>query len=539
MINLAKSWRPLAWASAFLLFSPIVALLIEALKQGSPIFAHLYHTVLFDYVKNSLILLAGVCGLAMIWGVPSAWLVARYEFFGRKWLRWALLLPMALPAYLVAYVYTDVLDYAGPVQSAIRAWFGYASARDYWFVDMRTMGGAIFVLSLVFAPYVYWLTSLNFQSQSQSLFEAARLLGQKEWQIFYKVALPLARPAIAVGCTLVGMETLADYGTVAYFSIWHITTAIYDTWLGHGDLSAAAKLSSLLLLFVVVLISLEKYNRRKMRLYSERTTPLLRVHLRGWRAILAALWCGFIVMVGFLLPAGWLVYSGIRYFDKTDWGKFAQMTWHSVSVALGVALMALVVALVVEFYARKQVNRYTFPRRLASLGYAVPGTVLAIGVLIVTTTIDHGLNALTASWGFGNIGLLLSGTLFAMGFAFLCRFAAIAIGSVEAGMGKIPISLDQTAFMHGYNHGQTARVVWLPLLRGSLLTAFVLVFLESMKELSAALLLRPFNVNTLATHIFEYMSAEMFEVAALPALLLVVVGLPPVILLTLSMDNKQ
>ncbi len=524
---------------AFFLFLPIGALLVEAVKETSPIFVHLHQTVLWDYVYNSLVLLLGVCLLSVLWGVPSAWLIARYHFPLDRYLRWALLLPMALPAYLVAYVYTDLFDYAGPLQSAWREWFGYHSMREYWFVDVRTMGGAMFVLSLVFSPYVYWLSSINFQAQPQSLFEAARVLGRSELQIFTKVALPLARPAIAVGCALVGMETLADYGTVSYFSIWHMTTAIYDTWLGHRDLSAAAKLSCFLLFFVVILITLEKRNRGNLRLYYENSSPIQRVKLSTWRGMLASFWCGSILFLGFLLPAGGLVYSGIRYFDQTDWPKFMEMAWNSLSVSAVVASLALVIALIVQFYARQDLKRHLWPQRLASLGYAVPGTVLAIGVLIVTTTVNKGLNSLANSLGYGNVGLVLSGTLVAIAFAFLCRFSAVSIGTIDAGMNKIPVSLDHTAFVMGYNYGQTAKSVWLPLLRNSLLTAFLLVFLESMKELSAAILLRSFNTNTLATYIYEYMSAEMFEVAALPALLMVIVGLPPVIFLTLSMEQNK
>lgn len=537
--GIAKAWPPLAWGLALFLSAPIAALLLVALSDHSDNFRHLYDTVLFIYIRNSILLLVGVCAMAVVWGVPSAWLISRFEFPLRRFWRWALLLPMAMPAYLVAFVYTDVLDYAGPVQIALRSWFGWQSARDYWFVDMRTMGGAIFVLSLVFSPYVYWLVSLNFSEQSQSLIHAARLLGRSETQIFFKVVLPLARPAIAVGCTLVGMETLADYGTVAYFSVWHMTTAVYDTWLQLFDLPLAAKLSCLLLLFVVVLISLEKRGRRHMRHYSERQTPMLRLPLAGVKAWLAAAWCGLIVLLGFALPAAWLSAQAVRYFADTDWPAFARMSIDTLKVSLGVASAAVAIAFVLQGYARLRPRAGHWSLRLSSLGYAIPGTVLAIGVLIITTSIDHGINALTNASGRGNVGLLLSGTLFAVALAFLCRFAAVGIGAVEAGMSKVPHSYDACAYLNGYSESETARKIWLPLLRNSLLTAFLLVFLESMKELSAALLLRPFNVELLSTYIYQYMSAERFEVAALPALLMVVIGLPPVLLLTYSMDRKQ
>ncbi|UJF23835.1 iron ABC transporter permease [Suttonella sp. R2A3] len=539
LTGIAKAWPPLAWGLSLLLCAPIIALLVVAFSDYSDNFRHLYDTVLFIYMRNSLILLLGVCTMAVIWGVPSAWLISRFEFPARRILRWALLLPMAMPAYLVAFVYTDLLDYAGPIQIALRDWFGWQNASDYWFVDMRTMGGAIFVLSLVFSPYVYWLVSLNFSEQSQSLIHAARLLGRSEAQVFYKVMLPLARPAIAVGCTLVGMETLADYGTVAYFSVWHMTTAVYDTWLQLFDLPLAAKLSSLLLLFVVVLITLEKRGRRHMRFYSERQTPMLRVPLTGAKAWLATAWCALVVLLGFALPALWLSTQAVRYFADTDWPAFARMGIDTLKVAFSVASMAVIIAFILQGYARLRPKRGNWTARLASLGYAIPGTVLAIGVLIVTTSIDHAINAFTNASGYGNVGLLLSGTLFAMALAFSCRFAAIGIGAVDAGMSKMPHSYDDCAYLNGYSHSETARKIWLPLLRNSLLTAFLLIFLESMKELSAALLLRPFNVELLSTYIYQYMTAERFEVAALPALLMVVIGLPPVLLLTYSMDKKN
>ncbi|PID66682.1 MAG: iron ABC transporter permease [Gammaproteobacteria bacterium] len=529
----------LAWLAAILLFAPIAALIVEAISQPSPSFRHLWDTVLWDYIENSLILVVGVCLMAVIWGLPSAWLTTRYEFPGRRFFRWALLLPMAMPAYVVAYIYTDLFDYSGIVQNTIRDLFGFQSAQDYWFFDIRTMGGAIFVLSLVFSPYVYWITSLNFNAQCQSLVHASRLLGANEYKTFFRVVLPLSRPALAVACSLVAMETLADFGTVSYFSVWNVTTAIYDTWLSLSDLSAAAKLACLLLLFVVILIALEKTSRRRSRYHNQHTMPLIRQQLQGKSRYLATAWCSLVVFWGFLLPMIMVINYAVMYLFDTKWAEFYKMLYYSLLLATTVAVSAVLIALIVLTAQRFGQRKLTaIPRQISSLGYAVPGTVLAIGVLIVTSGADHRINEFFNAIGISSRGLIFSGTLIAMGYAFLSRFAAIGIGSVDSGLVKIPYSLDQTAQLCGHRPLSTVKKVLLPLLRNSLLTAFLLVFLESLKELSAAILLRPFNVETLATYVYQYMSAEEFEVAALPALVIVLAGLPPVIILTASMNRK-
>lgn len=512
-------------------------LLAEALAAPSPIFVHLRETVLWDYVRNSAILVVGVCMLALLWGLPSAWLVARHEFPARGFFRWALLLPLAMPAYLAAFVYTNVFDYAGVVQSTIRRIFGFASAQDYPFFTIRSMGGAIFVLSLVFAPYVYWIASLAFARLPANQIHAAQLLGADEGRIFRRVILPLSRPAIAVACTLVAMETLADFGTVAYFSVWHLTTGIYDLWLAQHDLSAAARLSCLILLFVITLAILEKHQRRHLRPQHSHGGALPRTALSGGNRWLAAGWCGLVLLLGFGIPALWLADAAILYFADTDWSAFARMSLHSLSVAGGTAGIASLLAFALLAESRMRPQRQ-YLLRIASAGYAVPGTVLAIGVLIVTTGLDHRLNDLTEARGWGLPGLIFSGTLFAMGYAFLCRFAAVGIGALESGFNQMPHNLDHSAWLLGKSPRMTALQVWLPLLRNSLITAALLVFLESMKELSAAMLLRPFNVQTLATYIYEYMSAERFEMAAIPALVMVIAGLPTVLLLLFSMEDK-
>lgn len=536
--GIARAWPPLVWGLSLFLFLPIIALIGLGAGGETENFNHLQRTVLPIYIKNSCFLLLGVCALSLLWGVPSAWLISRFEFPMRRIFRFALLLPLALPSYLVAFVYTGLFDYAGPIQSSLRHLFNWHNAQDYWFFDIRSMAGAILVLSLVFSPYVYWLVSLNFREQSQNQIHAARLLGASEWRIFWRIILPAARPAVAVACTLVGMETLADYGTVAYFSVWHMTTAIYDTWLRLHDLALAAKLSCILLLFIVILISAEKYSRRHLRPYSEQHDPLLRQPLHGWTALLAWLWCSMIWLLAFGIPAYWLLSQAWQHFADTDWETFTRMILDTLTVAVSVASIATLTAFLLQGYQRAEGQAGHWAIRISSLGYAVPGTVLAIGVLIISTRIDFWLNDLSLLFSGKKVGLLVSGTLIATGIAFYCRFAAVGTGSVETAFTKIPKSYDQSAALCGHNTLSIAQKIWIPLIHRGLLTAFLLVFLESMKELSAALLLRPFNINLLSTYIYQYMSSERFEQAAFPALLLVAIGLPPVILLTTAMERR-
>ena len=522
-----------------MLFAPILALAIEAISEPSPSFQHLIDTVLWDYIKNSVFLVLGVCLMTVIWGLPSAWLTVRYEFPCRRFFRWSLLLPMAMPAYVVAYVYTDLLDYSGIVQQTIRDVFQYTTAKDYWFFDIRTMGGAIFVLSLVFSPYVYWISTLNLNAQCQSLVHASRLLNNSELQTFFRVVLPLSRPALTMACGLVAMETLADFGTVSYFSVWNITTAIYDTWLSLFDLSAAAKLACLLLLFVVILVMLERISRKKTRYHGEKTDPLIRLPLKGKYRWIATAWCSLVLFLGFLLPMTMVLYYAAMYVFETDWVAFFSMLKYSFALATGVAFLAVCIALVIQLNHRVNKTKLdSMPKKISSLGYAVPGTVLAIGILIVTTNTDGLITTISEYLGWGSQALIITGTLMTMAYALLTRFSAISIGSLDSGMNNIPNSLDETAYLFNFSVFKTIKKVFLPLLRSGLLTAFMLVFLESMKELSATILLRPFNIETLATYVYQYMSAEEFEVAALPALVIVLAGIPPVIILTALMSKR-
>lgn len=533
-------WIAGSWATALLLGLPVLALIFSALSADGDLFRHLVDTVLLDYLRNTSGLVLGVVLLSLLFGVPTAWLVAMCQVPGRRALQWALMLPMAMPSYIVAYVYTDLLDYSGPLQAGLRTLFDWQSPTDYWFPAIRSLGGAAWVLALVLFPYVYLLARASFLEQSVSLIHSSRLLGCTPWQSFRRLSLPLARPAIMVGASLVAMETLADFATVHFFAINTLTTAIYDTWLGYGSLATAARLSCLMLLAVVLLIALERSSRQRQQVFQKSMghEQPLRYPLKGASRLLAGLWCWGLVLAGFALPFVILLDYGVRYFALSWTPEFVRFAGNSLLISALTALLAMAIALLLGFFRRLDGGtRSLLPLRIAATGYAMPGTVLAIGVLVPLTALDFGLNDLAEWLGMQGPGLLLTGTLTAIVFGYLVRFVAIAIGSVESSMGKISPSLDMAARSLGQGTGGMLRRVHLPLVRRGLFAGAMLVFIESMKELPAALLLRPFNFETLATHVYQFVSDEMLERGALGAIVIVLVGLVPLIWVNRSLDS--
>ncbi|MFM5756112.1 ABC transporter permease [Aeromonas veronii] len=533
-------WMTGSWAIALLLGLPVIALLFSAFSAEGELFRHLADTVLLDYLGNTLGLVVGVVLLSLLFGVPTAWLVAMCQVPGRRALQWALMLPMAMPSYIVAYVYTDLLDYSGPLQAGLRALFGWNSPADYWFPAIRSLGGAAWVLALVLFPYVYLLTRASFLEQSVSLIHSSRLLGCTPWQSFRRLSLPLARPAIMVAVSLVAMETLADFATVHFFAINTLTTAVYDTWLGYGSLATAAKLSCLMLLAVVLLIALERRSRSRQQVFQKSMghEQPLRYPLKGMSRALAAFWCWGLVLAGFGLPFVILLDYGVRYFELSWTPEFVRFAGNSLAISALTALLAMGIALLLGFFRRLDGGiKSLLPLRIAAMGYAMPGTVLAIGVLVPLTALDFAINDLAEWLGRQGPGLLLTGTITAIVFGYLVRFVAIAIGSVESSMGKISPSLDMAARSLGQGDGGMLRRVHLPLVRRGLFAGAMLVFIESMKELPAALLLRPFNFDTLATHVYQFVSDEMLERGALGAIVIVLVGLLPLIWVNRSLDS--
>ncbi|TNI76664.1 ABC transporter permease [Aeromonas media] len=533
-------WIAGSWATALLLGLPVLALIFSAFSADGDLFRHLADTVLLDYLGNTSGLVLGVVLLSLLFGVPTAWLVAMCQVPGRRALQWALMLPMAMPSYIVAYVYTDLLDYSGPLQAGLRSLFDWQSPADYWFPAIRSLGGAAWVLALVLFPYVYLLARASFLEQSVSLIHSSRLLGCTPWQSFRRLSLPLARPAIMVGASLVAMETLADFATVHFFAINTLTTAIYDTWLGYGSLATAARLSCLMLLAVVLLIALERRSRQRQQVFQKSMghEQPLRYPLKGASRLLAGLWCWGLVLAGFGLPFVILLDYGVRYFELSWTPEFVRFAGNSLLISALTALLAMAIALLLGFFRRLDGGtRSLLPLRIAATGYAMPGTVLAIGVLVPLTALDFAINDLAEWLGMQGPGLLLTGTLTAIVFGYLVRFVAIAIGSVESSMGKISPSLDMAARSLGQGTGGMLRRVHLPLVRRGLFAGAMLVFIESMKELPAALLLRPFNFETLATHVYQFVSDEMLERGALGAIVIVLVGLVPLIWVNRSLDS--
>ena len=533
-------WRLGLGAIALVMSIPVLVVVFSLAQPFSAVWQHLVDTVLADYIVNSLLLMLGVGGGTLVLGVSAAWLTALCEFPGRRFFNWALLLPMAMPAYIIAYTYTGLLDFTGPVQTALREAFGWGYG-DYYFPEIRSLGGAICMLSLVLYPYVYLLSRVAFAEQSTALLEASRTLGKGPWQTLFQVALPMARPALAAGLSLALMETLADYGTVDYFGVSVFTTGIFRTWYGLGELQAAAQLASLLLLFVFLLVVLERISRRRMRFYNVGTRKHpTRIVLSGWRGMLCCALASVILLGGFLLPAGQLLaWAAANWQDTVD-GTFFALAGNSFLLAAIAAVCCLLVALVLGYGRRLHPGRLeTGAVRIAGMGYAIPGTVIAVGVLLPLAWLDNRIDSFMRDSFNISTGLMLSGTLVALVFAYVVRFLSVSLQTVESGLEKIKPGIDESARSLGNTSAQVLRRVHLPMLRGSLLTALLLVFVDVLKELPTTLILRPFNFNTLAVRTYELASDERLADAATPALAIVLIGLLPVILLTRSITREQ
>ncbi len=528
-------------AFALLLAIPVLVVFGSLVTPQPDLWAHLLQTVLADYVINSLVLAVGVGVLSAAIGTFMAWLVARYQFVGRALVQWLLLLPMAIPAYIMAYSYTGLLDFAGPVQSQLRHWFGW-SYGDYYFPEIRSLAGAILMLALVLYPYVYMLARTAFRQQSGSLLEASRTLGLTPRQHFWKVALPVARPAILTGAALAMMEALADYGTVQYFGVTTFTTGIFRTWFGMGNQLGAAQLSALLCSFVLLLLYLEQWSRRKLEFYQQgqKQQEPTRQPVTGLVGVGMLVLCLLPVLAGFVLPALQLTGWALERIEQLFSPGFIRLLINSFSLAALTAVVTASLALCFA-YAKRLSGHWSLrlPVRMASMGYALPGTVIAIGVMLPLAALDNRID-LWAEQQFGiRTGLLLSGTLVALVLAYTVRFIAVALHSVESGLMQITPSMDNAARSLGESPVGVLKRVHLPLLRASVLSALLLVFVDVLKELPATLLLRPFNFNTLSVRAYELASDERLADAALPALAIVLIGLIPVILLSRALDRSN
>lgn len=534
-------WLIAGAITSLIILIPIGAIALFLFAPPSDNWPHLVDTVLPEYVSNSLWLMAGVSVGAGSIGVTTAWLTSMYRFPGRNVLIWALLLPLAMPAYIIAYTYTGLLDVSGPVQGWIRQSLGLEFG-EYWFPEVRSLGGAIVMFSMVLFPYVYLLARAAFISQSVCVLEASRTLGCGPWQSFSTVAIPLARPAIAAGLSLALMETLADFGTVQYFGVSTFTTGIFRTWFGMYDAVAAAQLSALLLVFVFVLILLERWSRRRAHFHhtTNRYQRLPDVRLSPLWAWVAFVACSLPLLFGFIIPVIQLLIWAFETWEDMVDGRFVTLAWHSFALAVAAALVALVPALLLGYGNRIHPSKsMRFFSRLASMGYAIPGTVIAVGILIPFGALDNALNEWTMSRFGSGTGLLFSGTVFILLFAYTVRFLAVSLQTVEAGLGKIKPSMDDAARSMGNSRSAVLRRVHLPVMKGSLLTAVVIVFVDVMKELPATLILRPFDFNTLAVRAYELASDERLADSSTAALAIVAVGIVPVILLSGAISRSR
>lgn len=534
------------WTLATLVIAALVALpvMVVASRVFVPtngVWDHLVQTVLWEYLGNTvrLVVLVGL-GTAVI-GVGTAWLVTMCRFPGSRVLEWALLLPMAVPAYVMAYTYTDLLQFVGPIQTGLRALFHW-TRRDYWFPDIRTVEGAAAMLTLVLYPYVYLLSRAAFLEQSVCVLEVSRTLGRGPWRSFFTVALPLARPGIVAGLALVMMEVLADFGTVQYFAVNTFTTGIYRTWFAMGEPTAAAQLAAVLMLFVLVLILMERWSRKQAK-FHHTTTRYRRLPaqpLTGWKAAAALTACVLPLVLGFVVPGGILLEMALRTGDERLGRTFIDIATNSFTLAAIASAMAVTLAVLLAYGQRLQPTPLLKGAvRVAAMGYAIPGSVIAVGVLIPFTHLDNAIDQfLRATIGVSS-GLLLSGTIAAVLFAYMVRFLAVSFNTIEASLGKIRPTMDHAARVLGSTPGRTLVRVHAPIMTGSLLTAALLVFVDVMKELPATMIVRPFNFDTLAVRAYQMASDERLAEAATASLAIVAVGIVPVILLSRSIRKSR
>ena len=531
----------LAIAIAALLALPILVVLSSVFTPSQGTWSHLVSTVLPEYIRNSLLLMAGVAFGVMVGGIATAWLTVMCRFPGRRVFEWALLLPLAVPAYVMAYAYTDFLQFSGPMQTWLRELTGWGP-REYWFPEVRSLAGAVVMLSLVLYPYVYLLARAAFLEQSDSMLEVARVCGYGPWGTFVKVALPLARPAIVAGTALALMETLADFGTVAYFGVHTFTTGIFRAWFSLGDPVAAAQLSAVLLAFVFLVLFVERATRARATFHDASHRRRLRnvYRLRGARAAVAVTMCAMPLVLGFALPSGILLDLALSEGDAQFGARYVQLTANTVTLAAITATLAVALALLVAYAGRAtRAKLVHFSIRVAGMGYAVPGAVIAVGVLIPVTRLDHALSSWIQSMTGTAPGLILTGGIAALVYAYLVRFFAVALHATDAGLARITPSMDSAARSLGLAPGETLRRVHAPLLWRSALTAALLVLVDVMKELPATFVMRPFNFDTLAVQAYNLASDERLAEAATPALTIVAVGLLPIIVLSRMMLRER
>ncbi|OBZ94946.1 iron ABC transporter permease [Pararhizobium polonicum] len=531
-----RGWLLGASAVALFVVLPIVALFVQAIQGSAGLWSHLAITVLPVALWDTVVLLAGVGLVTAVIGTGTAWLVTAYAFPGRRLLEWALLLPLAVPTYIVAYAYLDILHPIGPVQGAVRWLLGYEGPRQFRLPDIRSMAGCILLLGFVLYPYVYIPTRAMFLTQSANLIDASRMLGVSRRKVFWRVALPLARPAVAVGISLALMETLNDIGASEFLGIRTLTVSIYTSWVTRSDLPGASQIALSLLLIVALLVAAERWARRKQRYAAgaQRQHGFEPAKVSRPKGILLLIAGSLPILIGFAAPALYLAVEAVKRIQFAGlsprfWGE----AFNTISLASAATAMTLFFGLVVAYAVRlRPGTAAAWFYRFSTLGYAAPGTVVAIGVLIVVAMLDRFIDRTAIAWFGLSTGLLFMGSGAALLYAYAMRFLAISAGGIEAGLARIPLSLDHAARTLGQTTAGTLRHVHLPLSKTALTAAGLLIFVDCVKELPATLLLRPLNVETFATHLYGEAARGTYEEASVAALAIVVIGILPVILLS-------
>ncbi len=531
---LLSPWSLGALLIAAIVVMPILSVVWIALTPGENIWPHLISTTLPRYLRNTAILMVCVGLLSGLVGTGAAWMVTRYRFPMSRWLEWLLLLPLAIPAYVGAYALVDMFEYAGPVQTGLRQMMGWTSSRDYWFPQIRSIGSAVVVLTAALYPYVYLLARAAFREQSGASEEVARSLGAGPWGRFARVGLPLARPAIAAGMAIVMMETVNDFGAVDYFAVQTLTTGIFSVWLESGNAAGAAQIATVVLVLVILLVGLEKSSRRRIRFFnlSTRHRPVEPVALHGMAAWTATALCLIPFAVGFLLPGGVILSHALDNADRWADPALLRALFNTLTVGGAAAVLTVLAGIFMVYGVRlsgRRLPRLLLP--LTTIGYAAPGAVLGVGLLIPLAALDHRIADTVEAMTGVDIGLVLTGSATALVLAYSVRFFAIAQGAADAAMGRVSPSLPMAARSLGRSQGQVLGQIYYPLIRGSVASALLLVFVDCVKELPATLLLRPFNYNTLATRVHDQASLENLGNAAPAAILVILVGLAAVGLL--------
>ena len=530
--------------ASFLVALPIMSIFLNLFSSDQSLLNFFNFSTIKIYLKTTFLLLVGVGFFVLLLGVSTAWFVTMTNFPFVKFFEWSLLLPLAFPSYIVAFTYTDLLDYSGPIQTFLRSYFEWNSYNDYYFPNLRSLEGAIVMMSLVLYPYVYLLARTAFLEQSVNTLEISKNLGKNPIQSFFEVSLPFARPAIVLGLSLALMESLNDFGTVEFFAVPTLTQGIYDLWIGSGDYASGTRLASIMFIFVFILYFMERSGRAKIEIYqtvSTRLSKLPKYTLEGWKKYIVFILCLIPLVFGFLIPFIFLLYLSFIYFDNGFTSNFINALVNTFYLSFLSAIIICIVGVMVV-YSRRVISLNKIVRfliNISSMGYAIPGAVLAVGIIIPINLFENSFDNLMQKVFDLNTGLFISGTIFILIFGYLVRFLIIPSGQIESSLKKIPPTVDMFSRSVGYSSLNVMKKFHFPLIKGALITSFLLVFVDCVKELPITLLLRPFNFETLSTNVYLFASDEMYGHASLGALTIVLIGIIPVIIMTKLISHSR